>query len=114
MKKTKKNYLEFIPERMSQIQFNIEENELVTLEVENKGVVNRVFQLVLKKPKTSYIHLDELGCFIWWQIDGKTSVLEFAEKVKVAFDDKAEPLYERLVKFMEVLKSYKFINLKEK
>ncbi len=114
MKKTKKNYLEYIPKRAEGLGFTAGEDGLVTLEVENKGVINRLFQLILKKPKVSYIHLDELGSFIWCRIDGESTVLEIAETVKSAFGDKAEPLYERLVKFFEILKNNKYIRLIEK
>lgn len=85
---------------------------MVTLEIENKGILNRLFQKVLKKPKISYIHLDDLGSFIWNQIDGQTTVFQISEKVKETYGEKAEPLYDRLIKYLEILKNNKFIIMK--
>ena len=72
---------------------------------------NRLFQKLLKKPKISYIHLDEMGSFIWPMLDGEKTVLEIGKAVEIEFGDKANPLYERLVKYFEILKSYNFIYL---
>lgn len=112
MKKNRKsqNFLEFVPKRAEGLNFTVGEDNIVTLEVENKGVFNRLFQLILKKPKISYIHLDDLGSFIWCHIDGNSSVFEIAEMVNESYGDKAEPLYERIVKYFEILKNYKFIS----
>ena len=109
MRKKSQNYLEFIPEKAEGLTYAVGENNIVTLEVENKGVFNRLFQLILKKPKISYIHLDDLGSFIWCHINGNNSVFEIAEMVKKSYGDNAEPLYERIIKYFEILKNYKFI-----
>ncbi len=109
MKKRSQNYLELVPKRTEGLSFVTDEDNRVTLEVENRGFFNRLFQLILKKPKISYIHLDDLGSFIWTAVDGKRTVFEIAESVKEAFGEKAEPLYERIVKYFEILKSYRFV-----
>ena len=31
-----------------------------TLEIENKGIVNKICQKLFKKPKISYVHLDKM------------------------------------------------------
>lgn len=51
------NYLERIPLRPTDLKWSADETGLVTLEVENKGWMNRIAQKLLKKPKISYIHL---------------------------------------------------------
>ncbi len=109
-KKDAKNVLEFIPQK--NISFSINENGAVTLEIENKGVFNRIAQKLFKKPKITYIHLDEFGSFIWHLIDGQTNILAMGEKVKEKFGEECEPLYPRLSKFFEILESYKFIIFK--
>ena len=111
-KSTNNNYLENIPVRSSYILWEKDENEIVTLKIENTGFFNRIAQKVFRKPKYSYIHLDELGSFVWPMIDGKKSILELGDFVKKHFGEKAEPLYERLAKFFQVLHSYNFISLK--
>jgi len=86
---------------------------MVTLIVENRGLMNRIFQVLLKKPKTSFIHLDEMGSFVWPLLDGEKTILELGEEVKKHFGEKAEPLYERLSRYMHILESYGFIRFSE-
>ncbi len=113
MKKRKENYLEKKPLRANHIKWKKEENGEVVLEIENKGVANRLAQKLLKKPKVSYIHLDEMGSFIWPMLEGEEDIISLGERVKENFGDKAEPLYERLSRHIKILESYKFIEFKD-
>ena len=112
MKKSRDNYLDKIPILNEKISWNADENGLVTLKIENKGVFNRIAQKFFKKPKFSYVHLDENGSFIWQLIDSKRTVFDIAALVDAHFGKKAHPLYERLIKYLEILASYNFIELK--
>lgn len=105
------NYLEKIPKRNESIKWNLDENNRVTLEVENKGFFNKIAQKFFKKPKVSYVHLDENGSFLWQHLDGEKSILDLGALVKEEFGEKAEPLYERLCKYFQILESYAFISL---
>ncbi len=107
--KVSENFLEKKPERKTGLIWNEDEEGIVTLEIENKGVMNRLAQRFLKKPKISYIHLDEMGSFIWKNINGEKTILEIGPEFKEKFGDRAEPLYERLAKYFQILKSYNFI-----
>ena len=107
-----KNYLENVPMRRPDINWTEAEDGKVTLEIENKGFFNRAFQLLFKKPKITYIHLDEMGSFVWPLIDGEKTITDLGADVKAHFGDKAEPLYERLAKYFQILESYKFILFK--
>ena len=107
--KKNENYLERIPKRNKTISWS-EKDGAVSLEIENKGIMNRVMQLLFKKPKISYVHLDEMGSFVWPIIDGESDIIKIGEKVKAHFGENAEPLYERLVTFFNILESYGFIN----
>ncbi len=104
-----KNYLEKKPYRNEKINFSVDGEGKVTLEIENKGVFNRIFQLLLKKPKITYIHLDEMGSFVWPIIDGEKTITDVGIFVKEHFGEKAEPLYERLAKYFQILESYGFV-----
>ena len=106
------NYLDNKPVRNPEINWTTDEEGKVTLEIENKGLVNRIAQKLIKKPKISYIHLDEMGSFIWPLIDGERNITDISVFVKEHFGEKAEPLYERLAQFIKILESYKFINMK--
>ncbi len=103
-----KNYLEKRPVISETIGWDTS-NGIVTINIENKGIFNKLAQKFLKKPKTSYVHLDEFGSCIWQLIDGERDIIKIGELFKEKFGDKAEPLYERLSKYFQILDSYGFI-----
>lgn len=107
------NYLERKPVRKKGISWTQDENNQVTLEIENTGFFNTVAQKLFKKPKISYIHLDENGSFLWPLLDGEKTILTLGVSVKEHFGEKAEPLYERLAKYFQILESYKFIEFRD-
>jgi hypothetical protein len=104
------NYLDKIPYRPKIITWSENHKGLVTLEIENKGYANKIAQMLFKKPKTSYIHLDKMGSFIWKNIDGKMNICAIGKKVNENFGDEANPLFERLAIFFKIMDSYKFIS----
>ncbi len=108
--KQAENYLDGKPLRNEKLLWSVEDGK-VTLEIENKGVWNKLAQTLLKKPKTSYVHLDEIGSFVWPLLDGKKTILEIGKAVEEHFGDEAKPLYERLAKYFQILESYRFIYL---
>lgn len=105
------NYLEKKPVRNPDINWTTDNNGMVTLEIENKGIANRIAQVLIKKPKISYIHLDEMGSFIWPLIDGERTITDISVFVSEHFGEKANPLYERLAKFVTILESYRFVSV---
>lgn len=103
------NYLLRNPIRHPDLDWKIEENGLVTLMIENKGVFNRIAQKLFKKPKISYVHLDETGSFLWPLLDGEKDITALGVLVDERFGEAAHPLYERLAKYFQILDSYHFI-----
>ena len=112
-KKQQDNFLDRIPVRDERYRWSVGENDIVTIEIDNKGVFNRIFQLLFKKPKISYIHLDENGSFVWMQIDGKRDITEIGRLVEEHFGDSAKPVYERLAKFFAMLGNAGFVKLEK-
>ncbi len=106
------NYLEKIPMKSSWLTWSEDKNGIVTLDIENKGLMKRITQVLLKKPKVTHIHLDETGSFIWPMIDGETKIMDMGEPLQARFGEKAKPTYERLAKFFQILESYGFIEWK--
>lgn len=106
------NYLEKKPICKNGLNWSKDESGNVTLEMENKGVANRIMQKLIKKPKTSYIHLDEMGSFVWPLMDGERDILEIGKFVEEHFGEKANPLYERLSQYFKTLEKYNFIEYK--
>lgn len=103
------NYLDKVPLRRDDIKWTVDNDGVVTLEIENRGVFNRIAQKLFKKPPVTYVHLDETGSFVWPVLDGEKSVEEIALLVDEKFGEKIHPLYERLVKYFQILESYDFI-----
>lgn len=111
-RKPEENFLERCPVRPEWIVWSADENGMVTLDIENKGVMNRIAQKLLKKPKISHIHLDKIGSFIWPLIDGETTIMEMGDPLESHFGEEAKPTYERLAKFFQILESYRFVEWK--
>lgn len=103
------NYLEKIPARPESIKWSTGDDGTVTLEIENKGVFNRIAQKLFRRPRISYIHLDETGSFLWPILDGEKSITDLGVLVEEKFGEKSHPLYERLATYFRILDSYGFI-----
>ena len=101
-----KTYVPVISEKIH--HWEKDENGDVTLFVENRGIMNTVMQKLMKKPRFSQIHLDAVGSFIWPRLDGETDL-----KTIAGAGEKVHPLYERLLKFFEIVESYDFITWKK-
>ena len=89
-----------------------EANGEVVLFRKNKGLFNRFLIILINKPRTSYIHLDKIGSFIWKKLDGNNSVSEIGLALEKEFGSSVFPLYERLIKFLGILKENKIITFK--
>lgn len=111
-KKNDENYLERRPLRPEHIPWSTNEDGIVTLDIENKGIMNRIAQKLLKKPKVTHIHLDEIGSFVWPMIDGVHTIADMGEPLEEHFGEKAKPTYERLAQFFKILESYGFVEWK--
>lgn len=105
-----KNYLDFIPVIDPRNTWD-EKDGKVTIHMVHRGVYATIAQKVFHKPRVSHIDLDEYGSFLWLQFDGDKTVGELAEAMKAQFGQKAEPLYDRLVHYMQVLRNNHFILL---
>lgn len=107
--KKKNNFLDYVP--MYHSGFSYKENEIGNIEIirENKGLLRRMTQMLMNKPRVSRIELDALGSFVWRQIDGTKDIYQIGRLVSERFGEKAEPLYERLTDFFCILRKNDFI-----
>ena len=113
MAKKTHNYLLFVPVRNEKFPFHDREGGLVTVTVVRTGFYNSVAQKIFKAPPTSEIDLDLFGSFVWRQIDGERSIYEIAQLVREEFGERAEPLYDRLVKYFRILQANRFIRYRK-
>ena len=109
-KTAQRNYLELIPTR-TELAWSTDEAGIVTLHKENTGLFDRAAQKLLRKPRVSHIHLDEMGSFVWPRIDGQRTVGELADLAAARFGPKADPAYPRMAKYIQILASYDFVTL---
>ena len=108
-KKIQENYLDYIPKHNSLYLFCKKENNRIEVTVHNKGLINRVAQIIFRRPKYSKIELDDFGSFVWEQIDGERTIFEICALIKEQFGEEAEPLYERATTFFQILRRNSFI-----
>lgn len=112
-KKQAPNYLDFIPRHNEKFIWETDEQGVVTIFVENKGMFNRIAQKYFEKPEVSQIHLEEMGSFIWPLMDGERSIMEIGELVKEHFGEAAEPLYPRLAQYVKMLENNDLIKVQK-
>ncbi len=105
----KDNYLDYVYSIKNDLIWTRSESGEVIIDMENKGITNRIAQKFFKRPKVSHITLEGMGSFIFTCIDGTCSVYEIGKLVKEKYGPEAEPLYERLSVYMKRLEELKFI-----
>ncbi len=110
--KEKKNYIDNIPE-INNIDWKVLEDGIVELTIENTGFYNTIAQKLLKKPRYSFIKLDEYGSFVWQNIDGKKSIYEIGKELGENHKEAATQLYERLSRYFSILERNKYVIFKK-
>ena len=113
-KKKADNFLDYIPKHNSLYEYRTNEKGMIEVGMLNRGLFNRIAQILFKRPKISWIELEGMGSFIWNQIDGKRNVYEIGKLVKEKYGQEAEPLYERLSTYIKTLHNSCFIEKKKK
>lgn len=115
MSKAAENFLDFIPRQNPEFPWRIkEDNGRVEVTMQNVGVFNRIAQVCFRRPKVSYIELDEYGTFVWQKIDGAKTVFDISQEVEKQFGKDAEPLLRRLIHFFGILHDHKFITYEKR
>lgn len=107
--KNRENYLDTVPHVNPELEW-IEEDDIVIIRQRNEGFSARIAQKLFGRPEVSNISLDRFGSFVWINIDGKKSVFEIGKSVSARFGEEAEPLYERLSRFILTLEKVGYIS----
>ena len=110
--KQNNNYLDYIPAIDPRNTWEQKKNGGVTIHMVHRGFFAWIAQTFFFRPRISHIELDEMGSFIFCRIDGQRSIGDIAELVKNEFGRNTDPLYERLVQYMQILQNNHFIYLK--
>jgi hypothetical protein len=109
-KKKRENYLDYVPVIDPRNTWDAQDGK-VTIHMVHRGFYAAVAQKFFHTPRVSHIDLDEYGSYLWTRIDGQKTVGELARDMKARFGQGAEPLYDRLVKYMQILRNNHFILL---
>lgn len=107
------NFLDLIPVRTGSQDWETDENGMVQIIIPRDKVLDKMVRVFFKTPKTMTISLDAHGSAVWTAIDGQNTVYDIGSILEERFGDDAQPLYERLSKYINILRNNKFISLKK-
>ncbi len=83
------------------VNYKIDDNGIVTVFEKQDHKIQKFFRkLRFKIPLYKEITLDEISSVVFTQIDGIKTVKEIGESLELKFGDKVNPLYERLLVFI--------------
>lgn len=112
IRKRHNNYLDYVPFHDTACECVYNEPGQVIVVRHNKGIYNKIAQLIFSRPELSYVRLDDMGSYVWGLIDGQRTVYDIALKVSGRYGQDAEPLYDRLVQYMKILSEQGIIIMK--
>ncbi|MBV7275397.1 PqqD family protein [Clostridiaceae bacterium UIB06] len=83
------------------LEYEVDKEGIVTILEKQDHKVQRFFRkLKFGIPEYKKISMDEYGSYVFLQIDGKKTVRDIGEELEVKYGDKAHPIYERLLLFL--------------
>ena len=124
-KKDSKNYLDYVPVKNPEVEYEIGDDGIVTVYIEWNGFYHRIAQKFFKRPRVSDVKLDGYGSFVWLAIDDVKDVHQLSkeldekypkmEQLSKELDEKypkMEKSLSRLIKFLEILHDNRLIRWK--
>ncbi|MGI6001523.1 MAG: PqqD family protein [Candidatus Merdisoma sp.] len=109
--KNQRNYLDFVPIKNPDIEYQTGDNGKVTVFIEWKGFYHRIAQKFFHRPRVSDIQLDNYGSFVWLAIDDNKDVHQLSKELDARFPNMEKSL-SRLIKFLEILRDNHLIRWK--
>jgi len=86
------------------LEYEVSEDGIVTILEKQEHKVQKFFRkLKFRIPEYKRISMDEYGSYVFLQIDGIKTVEAIGENLEAKYGDKANPLYERLLLFLNHL-----------
>lgn len=84
-----------------EIEYEVNEGKVVTIREKQDHKIQKFFRkLKFKIPMYKKIELDEYSSDVFLQIDGEKTVKEIGEYLDLKYGEKAHPIYERLLLFL--------------
>ena len=110
----KEEWFDLVPRKLVTHEDSPEDDRAILLIPRfRRGLLAKYIQPRLKKPYHK-VRLDEVGTFVWRQIDGVSTVDNISIAMKHHFGEKVEPVVDRLVQFLSTMFRHKFIELLKK
>ena len=110
--KKEENYLDFVYMKNPNFTWRVNDRGMVVVNVTWDGFFHKIAQKFFGRPESSEIALDNIGTFVWNQLDGQRSLYEVAENMKKHFGKDIEPVYRRLFTFIGIMKDNRLIVIK--
>ena len=83
------------------IEYKVDENRIVTIIEKQDHKIQKFFRkLKFKIPLYKEIDFDEISSEVFLQIDGDKTVKEIGDNLEKKYGEKVNPLYERLLIFL--------------
>ena len=106
-----KNFLEMVPKKNPNLSWIEIDEKRVQIIIERNSIAEKIARKFFKIPKKAKIDLDEVWSFVWKNIDGKENIFSISKKMKENFGEKIEPVNDRLIQYVRILKNNKFIDI---
>ncbi|ADK14463.1 MULTISPECIES: PqqD family protein [Clostridium] len=83
------------------LEYEVDEDSIVTILEKQDHKIQKFFRKIkFRIPEYKKITLDEYSSYVFLQIDGKKTVKAIGENLEAKYGDKVNPLYERLLLFL--------------
>ena len=83
------------------LEYEVSTDNIVTILVKQDHKIQKIFRkLKIRIPEYKKTSMDEYGSHVFLLIDGIKSVKDIGENLEEKYGDKAHPLYERLLLFL--------------
>ncbi|CEN22167.1 PqqD family peptide modification chaperone [Paraclostridium sordellii] len=99
--KTNEDILNIVFKKNEDIEYEVDEEEIVTILEKQDHKIQRAFRkLKFKIPMYKKVELDKYGSYVFLQIDGVKTVEELGKILDKKYGEESHPLYERLLLFL--------------
>lgn len=105
------NLLELRPERSAEWETG-EDGRVVLLIPKFRNPFMVRWVLPMLSSKAFRVKLDAFGSFVWKACDGSSTVAQLGEQMRREFGESAEPVFERIGKFLNKLEREEFIRIR--
>ncbi len=108
-KKLSQNYMDKIFVHNPELHWEKDDNNIVTIDIVNKGPHHKIAQKLFHKPRVSHISLDKYGSALWLAIDGQNTVYDVVQHMELTFPKEQSRMLDRVITFMHTLQINNFI-----